>query len=105
LGREFREELAPPTRQEVAEALSYSLRFGLDGLPRQTGHEHWGALAATELVEHLPRSRSACLTQRRSVSAVQPIFAAIDRIVAQRDGCCASWSSTIRTARSRTSGE
>jgi hypothetical protein len=32
-------------------------------------------------------------------------LAAIDRIAAQRDGCCASCSSTIRTARSRSSGE
>jgi hypothetical protein len=50
-------------------------------------------------------SRSACFTHSFSVWPVQPILAAIDRIVAQRDGCCASCSSTIRTTRSRTSGE
>lgn len=36
---------------------------------------------------------------------IQPIFAAIDTIACQREGYSASWSSTIRTARARTSGE
>lgn len=46
----------PATRQEVAEALSYALRFGLDGKPRRTGHEHLAPLAAAQLAEHLMRS-------------------------------------------------
>jgi hypothetical protein len=50
-------------------------------------------------------SRSACFTHSFSVWPVQPILAAIDRIIAQRDGCCTSCSSIIRTARTRTSGE
>ena len=52
-----------------------------------------------------PLSRSALLTHSSNVCAEQPILPAIDEIAAQRDGCSPSWSSTIRTARSRTSGE
>ena len=36
---------------------------------------------------------------------MQPIFAEIDERAAQREACSASCSSTIRTARSRNSGE
>lgn len=56
-GLEGGEVLAAATQQEVAEALSYALRFGLDGRPRRTGHEHLAPLAAAQLVEHLARSR------------------------------------------------
>src|SRR5690606_1796763 len=44
-------------------------------------------------------------TQLRSVSAVHPIFPAIDSIAAHCELCVPWCSSTIRTARSRTSGE
>lgn len=50
------ELLTPATRQEVAETLAYALRFGLDGRPRRTGHEHLAPLAAAQLAEHLMRS-------------------------------------------------
>src|SRR5437867_12703004 len=53
----------------------------------------------------LPASRSAWRTHFRSVSAVQPIFSAIEVIAAHCDSCAASCSTTIRTARDRTSGE
>jgi hypothetical protein len=53
----------------------------------------------------LPASRSAWRTHCRSVSALQPIFSAIDPIAAHCDSCAASCSTTIRTARARTSGE
>src|SRR3984885_15730556 len=53
----------------------------------------------------LPAFTSALFTQSLSVCPVQPIFGAIDRIVAQRDGCSCSCSRTRRTARLRTSGE
>lgn len=53
----------------------------------------------------LPLSTSAFLTQSFNVCAEQPIFAAIDMIACQRDGCWASLSRTSRTARPRTSGE
>src|SRR5690606_34788297 len=53
----------------------------------------------------LPRSRSACRTQLRSVSPEQPIFAAIDWMAAHCDAYSRSCSNTSRTARSRTSGE
>src|SRR5215212_7432929 len=52
----------------------------------------------------MPRSRSACLTRLRSVSAVQPIFAAIEPIASPCEARSPACSSIIRTARSRTSG-
>ena len=50
-------------------------------------------------------SRSACRTHLRNVSLVQPIFSAIDSIAARCESCADWCSSTMRTARSRTSGE
>jgi hypothetical protein len=47
-----------------------------------------------------PRSRSACRTQRRSVSAVQPNLALIELIAAHCELCSDRCSQTIRTARS-----
>lgn len=58
-----------------------------------------------EALQAAPSLRSACGSHFRSVSAVQPIFAAIDRIAAHCESSRASCSNTIRTARSRTSGE
>ena len=52
-----------------------------------------------------PSSRSAWRTQFYRVWAVQPILAAIEAIVAHCEVCSPRCSSTIRTARSRTSGE
>src|SRR5690606_5811315 len=52
-----------------------------------------------------PWSVSARRTQPRNVSAVHPIFDAIDPIAAHCDGYSLSCSNTMRTARSRTSGE
>src|SRR5690606_28928841 len=52
-----------------------------------------------------PVSVSAWRTQRCSVSAVQPILAAIEQIAAHCELCSPWCSRTIRTARSRTSGE
>ena len=52
-----------------------------------------------------PASRSACRTHFRSVSDVQPILAAMDPIVAHWEPYSPWCSRTIRTARSRTSGE
>jgi hypothetical protein len=46
-----------------------------------------------------------CLTQSSSVCATQPIFGAMDSIAAHSDGYSPRFSCTIRTARSRTSGE
>ncbi len=45
------------------------------------------------------------LDHSRNVCGEQPNFVAIDTIAAQGDGCSLSCSSTIRTARSQTSGE
>jgi hypothetical protein len=53
----------------------------------------------------LPASTSAFFTHSFSECAEQPIFAAIDTIACQREGCSTSCSSTSRTACSRTSGE
>jgi hypothetical protein len=44
------------TREELAQTLSYALRFNLEGKPRRTGHEHLAPLAAAQLAEHLLRS-------------------------------------------------
>src|SRR6266446_10966116 len=52
-----------------------------------------------------PASRSARRTQLRSVSPAHPIFSAIEVIAAHCDACSWVCSNTIRTARSRTSGE
>src|SRR5690606_29552944 len=52
----------------------------------------------------LPLSTSAFFSHSFSVCAEQPIFAAIDTTAAQREPCSPWFSSTIRTARSRTSG-
>jgi hypothetical protein len=52
-----------------------------------------------------PLSTSALLTQSFRVLAEHPILAAIETIACQRDPCCAWLSGSIRTARSRTSGE
>src|SRR5262245_31256019 len=53
----------------------------------------------------LPWSRSACGAHWRKDSEVQPILPAIETIAAHCDSCSAWRSKTIRTARSRTSGE
>ena len=52
-----------------------------------------------------PVSRSACRTHRRRVSAVHPSLLAIDAIAAHCEACSVLCSRTLRTARSRTSGE
>ena len=52
-----------------------------------------------------PASRYACRTHFRSVSAVQPSFGATDCSTAHSEAWASRCSSTIRTARSRTSGE
>lgn len=52
-----------------------------------------------------PVSTSTFLTHSFSVCGAQPIFDEIDTIAAQRLSCCPAPSNTIRTARSRTSGE
>ena len=49
-------------------------------------------------------SRSACRTQFRNVSDEHPTLSAMERIAAHCESYPPSWSSTIRTARSRTSG-
>jgi hypothetical protein len=71
-------------------------RPGLQFVVQRRGDRQHGA--------HRSASRSACRTQLRNVSGVQPIFSAIE-VIAHWElylSCC---SSTIRTARSRTSGE
>src|SRR3954469_3691099 len=52
-----------------------------------------------------PLSLSDCRIQLRSLSPEQPILAAIELIAAHCEACSLWWSSTIRTARARTSGE
>src|SRR5262245_43642258 len=52
-----------------------------------------------------PLSRSAWRTHRRNTSTGQPIFSATDRIAPHCEGYSGACSKTIRTARSRNSGE
>ena len=52
-----------------------------------------------------PASRCACRTHFRSVSALQPSFGATDCSTAHSEAWASRCFSTIRTARSRTSGE
>ena len=52
-----------------------------------------------------PASRCACRTHVRRVSAVQPSFGATDCSTAHAEAWASRCSSTIRTARSRTSGD
>lgn len=52
-----------------------------------------------------PALRSCWRTQRRRVFESQPGFAATAQIVAHRDSCSLRCSKTLRTTRSRTSGE
>src|SRR5262249_668596 len=52
-----------------------------------------------------PASRSAWRTHRRRDSSRQPNFSATDRIVAHCEGYSWACSNTMRTARSRSSGE
>jgi hypothetical protein len=49
-------DLAPATQQEVAEALSYALRYDERGKPRRGGWDVLANLAADRLTEHLRRS-------------------------------------------------
>jgi hypothetical protein len=62
--------LVPADRQEVAETLSYALRFNAEGRPRRTGQEFLAPLAAAQLVEQLLRSN---LIVMRRVGTSQPI--------------------------------
>lgn len=56
--------LVPAERQEVAEVLSYALRFNAEGRPRRTGHEFLAPLAAAQLVEHLRRANLVVMRRK-----------------------------------------
>jgi hypothetical protein len=49
-------DLTAATPEEVAEALSYALRFDERGKPRKSGWDFAAGLAAERLTEHLRRS-------------------------------------------------
>jgi hypothetical protein len=70
------------------------------------------ALESLQTLRHLDRDTGAApaldpglLDPPVRRLGAQPIFDGIDTIADQRDPCWPSWSSTIRTARSRTSGK
>jgi hypothetical protein len=67
--------------------------------------QHASAHIFRPTVSEWRASVDAGLTQPRSVSVVQPIFGAIEAIAAHCEAWSPPWSSTIRTARRRTSGE
>ena len=49
-------DLAAATPEEIAEALSYALRFDERGKPRRGGWDFTARLAAERLADHLRRS-------------------------------------------------
>jgi hypothetical protein len=49
-------DLAAATPEEIAEALSYALRFDERGKPRRGGWDFAAGLAAERLTDHLRRS-------------------------------------------------
>ena len=49
-------DLTAATPEEIAEALSYALRYDERGKPRRGGWEFASALAAERLADHLRRS-------------------------------------------------
>jgi hypothetical protein len=49
-------DLAAATSEEIAEALSYALRFDERGKPRRGGWDFAAGLAAERLTDHLRRS-------------------------------------------------
>jgi len=49
-------DLTPATPEEIAEALSYALRYDERGKPRKRGWDFAAGLAAERLAEHLRRS-------------------------------------------------
>jgi hypothetical protein len=49
-------DLAAATPEEIAEALSYALRFDERGKPRRGGWDFAAGLAAERLADHLRRS-------------------------------------------------
>jgi hypothetical protein len=48
--------LTPATAQEIADALSYALRYDDRGKPRRNGWDFIATLAAERLAEHLKRA-------------------------------------------------
>jgi len=56
--------LIPATAQEIADALSYALRYDDRGKPRRNGWDFVATLAAERLTEHLKRSGFVILRTR-----------------------------------------
>src|SRR3546814_10336592 len=84
---------------QIAQA---ALRIGLGELPVDNTTKG-NAVAGIDLASGT--LRTACRTQRRSVSAEQPILPAIELIAPHCAPYSPACSSTIRTARARTSGD
>lgn len=57
-------DLAAATSEEVAEALSYALRYDERGKPRRGGWDFAAGLAAEYLAEHLRRSGFVIMRSR-----------------------------------------
>ena len=91
-----RRKTPPPSLKSRWRVSVRTLRGGAALIPR--AHQ-WSAPAVHR------GSRSAWRTQRLNASVEMPSLSPTDRIAAHCDGCSGAWSRTIRTARSRTSGE
>ena len=61
-------DLAAATPEEIAEALSYALRYDERGKPRRGGWDFAAGLAADRLTEHLRRSGFVIMRARSSRS-------------------------------------
>ena len=61
-------DLAAATPEEIAEALSYALRYDERGKPRRGGWDFAAGLAADRLTEHLRQSGFVILRARSSRS-------------------------------------
>ena len=59
-----REHLSPARPEEVAEALSYALRYDERGRPRPHGGEMVAGLAAQHLTQHLERAGFVLMRRR-----------------------------------------
>lgn len=58
------DRLVPATAQEIADALSYALRYDERGKPRRSGWDFVASLAAEQLTAHLRRAGFIILRTR-----------------------------------------
>jgi hypothetical protein len=109
---QFRQPLACPQSKRVDEVISGIAGRGTKNrLLFAMGQGWWGEMRHGESSAVQWHDAACCgevkaiLDSYTQVSVVQPILSAIDRIATHWESCSPWCSKTIRTARSRTSGE